>query len=74
MTRTSRPPLRAADEALALTLRKHVGHQVRCLVEKIASVNHTTRTVSATDGVETVSIRCDTCGEVVLEAVRRVKL
>jgi len=68
------PPTIRADEELATTLRKHVGHQVRCLSEKVAAVNMRTRTFSATDGVETISIRCDTCGEVVIEAVKRVTL
>jgi formylmethanofuran dehydrogenase subunit E len=67
-------PAQKPEADLATTLRKHVGHQVRVVSEKIAAVNRQTRTVSMTEGVEAIAVRCDTCGEVVLEAVKRVKL
>ena len=50
-------------EVLAATLRRHVGHRLRCARESTGEV--------AGYVVETVALRCDDCGEVVLEAVQR---
>ena len=41
------------------TLRRHVGHTLRCVRYSNAAGNVT---------LETVSIRCDDCGEVLVEA------
>jgi hypothetical protein len=45
-------------------LRRHVGHSLRCVKESSGVVEGYV--------VETVALRCDDCGEVVLEAVRRL--
>jgi hypothetical protein len=55
-------PRAIGDELLAATLRRHVGHQVRCVRETCSA---------GLEGfeLETVALRCEDCGEVVLEAV-----
>lgn len=45
-------------------LRRHVGHSLRCVRETTGDV--------AGYVVETVALRCEDCGEVVLEATQRV--
>ena len=47
-------------EILLSTLRRHVGHSLRCVREtpEVAGFS-----------MEAVAIRCDDCGEVVIEAV-----
>ena len=52
-----------ADAVLA-ALRRHVGHQLRCARVSCPDV--------AGYVVETVSLRCEDCGEVVLEGVQRL--
>lgn len=51
------------DELLA-RLRRHVGHTLRCSRETTGAVGSYV--------VETVGLRCEECGEVVLEAMQRV--
>lgn len=58
---TDRGPL---VEELVAELRRHVGHVLRCSVADSGDV--------AGYVVETIAIRCEDCGEVVLEAVQRV--
>lgn len=45
---------------LMARLRRHVGHSLRCVKESTGNL--------AGYVVDTVSLRCDDCGEVVLEA------
>ena len=53
------------SEELLTRLRRHVGHQLRCV--------HDTSGEIAGWVVETVALRCDDCGEVVLEATKQVR-
>ena len=55
-------PRAIGDELLAATLRRHVGHQVRCVRETCGAG------VAGLE-IETVALRCEDCGEAVLEAV-----
>ena len=57
-------PRAIGDELLAVTLRRHVGHSLRCVRESTGDVGGFV--------LETVALRCDDCGEVVLEAVQRL--
>jgi len=50
-----------ADDLRAL-LRRHVGHQLRC-VREVVTLERLT--------VETIALRCDDCGEVVIETFKR---
>jgi hypothetical protein len=45
------------------TLGRHVGHSIRC-------ARATTGDAFTTAIVETISLRCDDCGEVILEGQR----
>lgn len=60
---TPETPRAIGDELLAATLRRHVGHSLRCVRESTGDI--------AGFVVDTISLRCDDCGEVVLEAVQR---
>jgi len=53
------------DRELMHQLRRHVGHQLRCARETTGEVSGYV--------VETVVLRCEDCGEVVLEAMKRVR-
>ena len=55
--------LTLTDELLA-ELRRHVGHTLRCKRETTGDV--------AGYVVETVQLRCEDCGDVVLEGVQRL--
>lgn len=52
-----------SDELLA-ELRRHVGHTLRCKRETTGDV--------AGYVVETVQLRCEDCGDVILEGVQRL--
>jgi hypothetical protein len=52
------------DRELMHQLRRHVGHQLRCARETSGDVSGFT--------VETVVLRCEDCGEVVLEATKKI--
>jgi hypothetical protein len=53
----------AVDRRLVTALDRHVGHQLTCARETTGDV--------AGIVVESLSLRCDDCGEVVLEGVKR---
>jgi len=50
-------------EDLLVSLRRHVGHQFRCARETNDVAGYS---------VETVALRCEDCGEVVVEATARL--
>ena len=52
------------DERLA-ALRRHVGHTLRCVREKSGDP-------VAGYVIDTVALRCEDCGEVILEGVQRL--
>jgi hypothetical protein len=49
---------------LIASLRRHVGHQLRCARETSGNIGGYV--------VETVALRCDDCGEVVIEATQQL--
>ena len=51
-----------ADELLG-ALRRHVGHTLRCVREKSGADEYV---------IDTVALRCEDCGEVILEGVQRL--
>ena len=51
-------------DALLGELRRHVGHTLRCKRETTGDV--------AGYAVDTVALRCEDCGEVILEGVQRL--
>jgi hypothetical protein len=57
-------PRAIGDDLLAATLRRHVDHALRCARATTGDIGGVV--------LETVSLRCDDCGEVVLEAVQRL--
>lgn len=52
------------DDELLAVLRRHVGHSLRCVKESTGDVSGFV--------VDTVQLRCDDCGEVVIEAMQRL--
>jgi len=52
------------SDAILAELRRHVGHTLRCKRETTGDV--------AGYVVETVQLRCEDCGDVVLEGVQRL--
>lgn len=50
-------------DELVVALRRHVGHTLRCVRERSGADGYT---------IDTVALRCEDCGEVILEAVQRL--
>ena len=52
------------DRELMHQLRRHVGHQLQCVRETTGNVGGWT--------VETIALRCNDCGEPVVEVVKKI--
>ena len=57
-TQTTRPT------ALVVILRRHVGHSLRCVRQSCTVAGWV---------METVAIRCEDCGEIVIEGTERLR-
>jgi len=50
-------------DELLVALRRHVGHTLRAVRERSSADDYT---------IDTVALRCEDCGEVLLEGVQRL--